>query len=158
MTDSEPPRRSRKRTGRWPLRFLVTGPVDPVGRAMQMAGPLARKAGETQRRRGAKNGCQPFTDSGPCIWPGIQSSFCHSLSAPLRLCVHQQLRRRSKQRSTMSRRRGDVDPCRRNGFRCKCGGDLQLIGVIDRNGRTLFRRSLSADSLPNHITEYLDSG
>jgi hypothetical protein len=38
--------------------------------------------------------------------------------------------------------------------RCsKCGGDLQLIGVIAANGRTLFRRLL-----PNHAPEYLDSG
>ena len=38
--------------------------------------------------------------------------------------------------------------------RCShCGGDLELKGVIDNKGRVLGRRSL-----PEHATDYLDSG
>ena len=38
--------------------------------------------------------------------------------------------------------------------RCShCGGDLELLGVIDNNGRVLYRRPL-----PNHTTKYLDTG
>lgn len=38
--------------------------------------------------------------------------------------------------------------------RCShCGGDLELWGVIDNNGRVLYRRPL-----PNHTTAYLDTG
>ena len=38
--------------------------------------------------------------------------------------------------------------------RCShCGEELQLIGVIDAVGRTVYRRTL-----PAHVTDYLDSG
>jgi hypothetical protein len=40
------------------------------------------------------------------------------------------------------------------GPRCRhCGGDLELREVIDNTGRVLYRRPL-----PEHATDYLDSG